>query len=129
MLLFTYSTLLSEKVQIDFFGKVLNGINDVVKGYKLGVFQIINPEAISVSENDCHPIATPSKNPNDEVSGAVYEIPEEKLKIIEQCISEDCFKTKVVTESGTQCWMYTIKAEKKLFNYIKNNNDEHIKIG
>ncbi|GGF66716.1 gamma-glutamylcyclotransferase family protein [Wenyingzhuangia marina] len=129
MLLFTYGTLKLEKVQTEIFGKVLQGKDDIVKGYKLGIFHFVNPEAIAISEKDCHPLATPSENPNDEISGTIYEINEEEIKTKEICITDDCERVQVITDSGTICWMYVIKSKKKLFNYIKNNNDEHIKIG
>jgi hypothetical protein len=38
--LFSYGTLQKEKVQIDLFGRILAGSNDVLKGYRVSTIEI-----------------------------------------------------------------------------------------
>ena len=54
--LFSYGTLQYRKVQIETFGRILNGTNDILIGYKLKELKIKNQDVINTSGKENHPI-------------------------------------------------------------------------
>ncbi|MGY5356111.1 gamma-glutamylcyclotransferase family protein [Wenyingzhuangia sp. IMCC45467] len=107
-LFFSYGVLQFEKTQIETFGKPLPSKKDIVKGYKLDNIKVVNPEMVTLMDNNFHPIAKPSNNPNDEIIGTVFELNEDDLAKAEaftnQC--KTIKKIEVTLDSGKKSWMY-----------------------
>lgn len=54
--LFSYGTLQKEQVQIETFGRILQGDQDVLTGYRLEMLEITDPEVLRKSSQKFHPI-------------------------------------------------------------------------
>ena len=66
--LFSYGTLQYRKVQIETFGRILNGTNDILIGYKLKELKIKNQDVINTSGKENHPIIYKTGNKSDGLS-------------------------------------------------------------
>ena len=54
--LFSYGTLQFKNVQLDTFGRILNGTKEKLLGYKTERLKITDDSVINSSHNDNHPI-------------------------------------------------------------------------
>ena len=50
--LFSYGTLQKDKVQLDLFGRLLNGTKDILKGYKLFPIEIKDEKFLAKGEEN-----------------------------------------------------------------------------
>ncbi|ANW96487.1 hypothetical protein AXE80_09430 [Wenyingzhuangia fucanilytica] len=110
LLFFSYGTLQFDKTQIETFGKLLPGTKDILKGYKLNNIKVLNPEIINLIDNNSHPIATLTNNPNDEIIGTVFELTNEELNKINEIAmkgNSNIKKIEVILQSGKKSWTYT----------------------
>ncbi|HEY3888844.1 MAG TPA: gamma-glutamylcyclotransferase family protein [Caulobacteraceae bacterium] len=102
--LFSYGTLRQAQVQMTSFGRLLEGREDVLPGYRLGRLQITDPDVLAKSEARFHPIAEAS--PGDEVAGTVFEITEAELAAADDYEVADYMRVRVRLKSGAQAWVY-----------------------
>ncbi|MEI6265370.1 MAG: gamma-glutamylcyclotransferase family protein [Sphingobacteriia bacterium] len=108
-LVFSYGTLQLEKVQLETFGRILNGSPDVLKGYELKMIEITDLSVLAKSEQRFHPMAIPSEDSNQQIEGVVFEITEEEL-LQSDSYEVDAYKrVNVMLDSGKNAWIY-IKA-------------------
>ena len=105
-LLFSYGTLQLEKVQLESFGRKLNGTEDTLIGYKLEQLQITDKTVLEKSEQEYHPIAVHSKDPNNRIKGTLYEISTDELKQADLYEVADYKRVKTAFQSGKQGWVY-----------------------
>jgi gamma-glutamylcyclotransferase (GGCT)/AIG2-like uncharacterized protein YtfP len=105
-LLFSYGTLQKQKVQLELFGRILNGTKDVLKGYQLATIEINDEEVLSTSEQKYHLIAIPSTNAEDFIEGMVFEISTEEVLRADEYETEDYKRIKVMLQSGKESWVY-----------------------
>ena len=96
-LLFSYGTLQDRDVQIANFGRELSGRADVLPGYCLGVAgsesQYANAEA--------------SSDPDDAVSGMVFEVSEAELAAADRYEEDAAYhRIVVLLRSGDRAWVY-----------------------
>jgi hypothetical protein len=54
--LLSYGTLQKEQVQIETFGRILQGDQDILTGYRLEMLEITDPEVLRKSSQKFHPI-------------------------------------------------------------------------
>jgi gamma-glutamylcyclotransferase (GGCT)/AIG2-like uncharacterized protein YtfP len=104
--LFSYGTLQKDKVQLELFGRLVNGTMDALRGYKLSTIEIKDESVLSKSEQQYHLIAIPSSDKNDIIEGIVLEISEEELHIADNYETDDYKRVKVQLESGKASWIY-----------------------
>jgi gamma-glutamylcyclotransferase (GGCT)/AIG2-like uncharacterized protein YtfP len=104
--LFSYGTLQKEKVQIELFGRILQGSGDTLRGYKVSTIEIKDKSFISKSEQKYHLIAIISKDKNDIIKGTVLEITEEELFVVDKYEPDGYRRVKLVLESGKEAWIY-----------------------
>jgi gamma-glutamylcyclotransferase (GGCT)/AIG2-like uncharacterized protein YtfP len=104
--LFSYGTLQLEKVQIESFGRKLNGTKESLKGYRLTQLEITDQTVLEKSKQQFHPMAIPSNNTGDKVDGVVFEITKEELLQADQYEVADYKRIAVTLESGKQAWIY-----------------------
>jgi hypothetical protein len=109
VLLFSYGTLQQEDVQLASFGRLLDGTDDAIPGYKQSLIEITDPEVIRKSGSKFHPIIAPTDNPENEVKGKVYKITESELIAADAYEVSDYKRVGVRLRSGKQAWVY-IKA-------------------
>lgn len=107
--LFSYGTLQLPDVQISSFGRLLNGHDDAIPGYRKEMLEITDPDVIAASGERFHPIIMKSDDPADRISGQVFEITGDELLAADAYEVSDYKRVEVRLESGRQAWVY-IKA-------------------
>ena len=104
--LFSYGTLQKDKVQIELFGRLLNGAKDVLKGYKLSSIEIKDKSFLSKGEQKNQLTAILSKDYTDIIEGTVFEVSEEELILADKYEPDNYKRVKVVLQSGKEAWIY-----------------------
>ena len=104
--LFSYGTLQKEKVQIELFGRIFQGSEDVLRGYSISTIEITDESFLSKGEQKYQRIAIQSKNRNDIIKGTVFEITKEELLLADKYEPVDYKRIKVILESGKEAWIY-----------------------
>ncbi len=87
--IFSYGTLQKEKVQIELFGRIMQGSSDTLKGYRVSPIEIKDESFLSKGEQKYQRIAIPSNDKNDLIEGTVLEISEEELLLADKYEPED----------------------------------------
>lgn len=108
--LFSYGTLRLPEVQIATFGRLLDGSDDAMPGYRTDLLEITDPEVLATSGERFHPIVVPSPDPADEVAGSVFRISEEEIWAADSYEVADYDRTCVRLKSGIDAWVY-VKAD------------------
>ena len=108
--LFSYGTLQLESVQLDTFGRKLNGHEDVLEGFRLEQVEIKDEAVLASSAQRFHPIAVRSNDPADQINGMLFEITEEELHRADAYEVTDYRRIAATFRSGTEGWVYVGKA-------------------
>ena len=108
--LFSYGTLQKEKVQIELFGRNLEGSADVLKGWKLLPVEIHDEVFLSKGEAKMQLTVLPSKDENDMIKGTALELNEEDLRTADKYEPDGYVRIMVQLESGKEAWIYLMKA-------------------
>jgi hypothetical protein len=106
ILLFSYGTLQQDDVQLSSFGRLLEGREDAMPGYRQSMIEITDPDAIRTSGKRFHPIVEASENPGDEVGGKALLITEAELKAADEYEVSDYKRIQVRLRSGNTAWVY-----------------------
>ena len=109
VLLFSYGTLQIDTVQLESFGRLLDGAEDAMPGYKKSLIEITDSEVIRKSGERFHPIVAATGDPSDEVAGKVFRITEAELAAADRYEVSDYKRVSVQLKSGKDAWVY-IKA-------------------
>jgi gamma-glutamylcyclotransferase (GGCT)/AIG2-like uncharacterized protein YtfP len=104
--LFSYGTLQLKKVQIESFGRKLNGTKERLKSFKIEQLKITDPLVLLKSEKEFHPIAIPTNDEKDEINGTLYKISLQELKKADDYEVSDYVRIKATFESGKKGWIY-----------------------
>jgi gamma-glutamylcyclotransferase (GGCT)/AIG2-like uncharacterized protein YtfP len=104
--LFSYGTLQRESVQLSSFGRLLDGADDAMVGYRQAMIEITDPDVVEKSGARFHPIVTKSENPMDEIAGKVFEISEVELAAADAYEVSDYRRISVRLKSGVEAWVY-----------------------
>jgi len=104
--LFSYGTLRQARVQMASFGRLLEGREDVLPGYRLSQLEITDPEVLAKSEARFHPIAESSVDPHDEVAGTVFRITKAELATADDYEVSDYARVAVRLKSGLEAFVY-----------------------
>ena len=107
--LFSYGTLQVLQVQLDTFGRPLQGQADSLTGFVLAQVRITDPAVISSS--DSHPILRYTGKPQHEITGTVFALTESELQAADQYEVDDYQRVAVRLASGIQSWVYVSAAE------------------
>jgi gamma-glutamylcyclotransferase (GGCT)/AIG2-like uncharacterized protein YtfP len=106
MWLFSYGTLQQENVQVETFGRRLEGRADALPGYRREMVRITDPAVIATSGADHHPIVMESGDPADEVAGTVFDVTEAELAAADTYEVSDYRRIAVRLRSGLEAWVY-----------------------
>ena len=106
VLLFSYGTLQLESVQLESFGRLLEGADDAMPGYRQSLVEIVDPAVIRKSGKRFHPIVTPTGDPSDEVAGKVFRITPAELAAADEYEVSDYRRASVRLKSGQDAWVY-----------------------
>jgi gamma-glutamylcyclotransferase (GGCT)/AIG2-like uncharacterized protein YtfP len=106
VLLFSYGTLQLESVQRESFGRILEGADDAMLGYRQSFVEITDPEVIRKSGKNLHPIVTPTGDLSDEVPGKAFRLTESELAAADEYEVSDYRRVSVRLKSGREAWVY-----------------------
>jgi len=107
VLLFSYGTLQKKNVQIANFGRELAGREDALPGYARRMEAIMDPKVAAWIGESHYANVEPSSNPEDAVSGTVFEITEQELAAADKYEEAAEYRRISVTlRSGDQAWVY-----------------------
>ncbi|HEY0125322.1 MAG TPA: gamma-glutamylcyclotransferase family protein [Rhizobium sp.] len=104
--LFSYGTLRYPEVQMSSFGRLLDGAEDSMPGFRKDMLEITDPAVIATSGERFHPVVMPSGDPADEVPGTVFRISAEELAAADRYEVSDYKRIEVTLKSGTAAWVY-----------------------
>lgn len=105
--LFSYGSLQSESVQLNTFGRSLEGHPDVLTGYKPGLIKIEDEALIASSGMTHHMNIMYTGNQSDEISGIVFTIDESELKQADEYEEVSDYKRILVElQSGKPAWVF-----------------------
>ena len=104
--LFSYGTLQLEAVQIETFGRTLEGGADALVSFKKTLLEITDPEVLKISGERFHPIVVPSTDPADTVDGTVFWITPEELAAADAYEVSDYQRVEADLASGGKAWVY-----------------------
>lgn len=107
--LFSYGTLQKEQVQMETFGRLLQGEKDTLSGYKLSMLEITDAEVLRKSGQQYHPVLEFSGNDNDEVEGMLFEVTEEEILQADEYEVDDYKRIETVFKSGKEGFIYVGK--------------------
>jgi gamma-glutamylcyclotransferase (GGCT)/AIG2-like uncharacterized protein YtfP len=104
--LFSYGTLQQDEVQLSSFGRLLEGEDDSLPGYRQSMIEITDPEVIRKSGKSFHPIVAASADPGDTVPGKVFQITPAELAAADAYEAADYKRVRVRLRSGIEAWVY-----------------------
>lgn len=104
--LFSYGTLQYEAVQISTFGRKLEGIQDILIGFRLTELAINDPTVVATSGESVHPILIHTGNTTDKVVGIVFDINSEELQLADKYEVAEYKRVLVQLYSGVSAWVY-----------------------
>jgi gamma-glutamylcyclotransferase (GGCT)/AIG2-like uncharacterized protein YtfP len=107
--LFSYGTLQQEKVQLDTFGRLLEGKKATLQQYKLSEVKIKNQKVIELSGKEFHPILVFTDDIKDEVEGMVFRINSLELSMADEYEVDDYIRVEAELKSGEKTWLYVSK--------------------
>lgn len=107
--LFTYGTLQLEEVQLDTFGRKLEGRPDVLPGYRLVTIRIEDADFVAKSGSAEHRNLKFTGNASDFVEGRVFDVTREELEKSDSYEPEGYERVLVQLQSGTSAWIYLDK--------------------
>lgn len=105
-LLFTYGTLRDDDVQLDTFGRLVDGDDDELVGYVLGDAPIDDPRVIELSRSALHTIAIATGNDADRVPGTALWISEDELASADDYEVAIYRRVQARLASGRTAWTY-----------------------
>ena len=103
--LFSYGTLQQKNVQIENFGRILEGSKDVLPKYVVKELEITDEEVLRISNKKFHPILFFTNNENDEVHGTVFKITFTELLRADDYEVDDYERVKATLKSGINSWI------------------------
>jgi len=104
--LFSYGTLQQDNVQLETFGRLLEGQAEVLIGYELSEVRITDPLVLQASGKEFHPILRQTKNPENKVNGTVFDVTANELTQADTYEVDDYVRVSADLESGHTAWVY-----------------------
>ena len=105
--LFSYGTLQLESVQLETFGRLLQGKRDTLTGYLKTEVKITDHDVIKKSGTDMHTILKFTGIDSDRVKGTIFEVSALELKRADDYEVDAYRRIKSTFKSGTTAWVYT----------------------
>lgn len=105
-LLFSYDTLRSQDLQIQHYGRKLEGIDGALSGYTLKDSTINDVSMTEHSHTTTPQIAIKSKEKSDTLKGMVFEITGEELVETDKMAAPNSNRILATTDAGVEVWVY-----------------------
>lgn len=109
--LFSYGTLQLNTVQLENYGRLLNGEKASLKQYKLDKLKITDAKVLKASGKEFHPIALKTNNVNDSIEGTIFKITEKELIETDKYEVSDYKRILETFSTGKKAWIYIAKAD------------------
>ncbi len=100
--IFTYGTLQNEGVQLAIFGRILNGVPEVLTGYAKMEIWIQEENQKSIS----YPIIKKTDEKNARIEGVLFEITERELHLADDYETAKYQRIYLSFDSGKKGWVY-----------------------
>ena len=107
--LFTYGTLQQEEVQLDTFGRRLEGLPDALPGYRLVMIRIEDQDFVVKSGTADHRNIQFTGSASDFVGGVVFRVTNEELERSDAYEPVGYERVRVQLRSGMDAWVYLDK--------------------
>lgn len=105
-LLFSYDTLRSQDLQLQHYGRKLEGIEDTLSGYTLKD-STVNGVSMNRNSNTNSPqIAIKSQEKNGKIEGMVFEMTGEELVEADKMAAPNSIRILATTDAGVEVWVY-----------------------
>ena len=104
--LFSYGTLQLEDVQLETFGRKLEGQPDALPAYKLVMITITDEDFVAKSGSAVHRSLQFTGNSSDFVEGTVFKVTSAELEQSDTYEPEGYERTRIQTRSGLNAWVY-----------------------
>ncbi len=104
--LFSYGTLQYESVQLETFGRRLEGHADILTGYRLDTLEIKDPKVIALSGETVHKVLRYTGNVEDQVPGKVFTLTQEEIDLSDEYEVDDYKRVLATLQSGMDAWVY-----------------------
>lgn len=105
-LLFSYGTLQNPDVQLDTFGRLLVGEDDVLPGYTVDYAEIEDTRVVDLSGLSVHPIVRATGNALDKVVGKALWVTEDELDASDEYEVALYRRVQVRLASDRDAWVY-----------------------
>ncbi|MEO5783781.1 MAG: gamma-glutamylcyclotransferase family protein [Ginsengibacter sp.] len=106
-ILFSYGTLQLESVQLNTFGRKLEGDPDVLTGYKITLVKIEDEAVVAASGMTHYNNLTYTGNASDEINGMVLKLTETELQQADEYEADADYKRiRVELQSGKTAWVF-----------------------
>jgi Gamma-glutamyl cyclotransferase, AIG2-like len=102
--LFSYGTLQLESVQLSQFGRLLDGSDDVLHGFRIVEVTIRDPAVLDASGIETHLALVPGDGPP--IAGKLFRLTAAELAAADVYESENYRRQWVPLASGTHAWVY-----------------------
>ena len=109
--LFSYGTLQHEDVQLETFGRKLEGQPDALPGYKLVMITISDEAFVIKSGTANHRSLEFTGNSSDVVEGTILHITQNELEQADAYEPEGYKRVRVQLRSGASAWIFVYKQE------------------
>ena len=107
--LFSYGTLQYKQVQLDTFGRLLEGQPATLTGYIVGEIEITDPAVLKSSGQRFHPALIKTGEDCDIVNGTIYLITEQELAQADDYEVDDYQRIAEKFLCHTNAWVYVAK--------------------
>ncbi|WP_404338192.1 gamma-glutamylcyclotransferase family protein [Sphingomonas sp. MMS12-HWE2-04] len=104
--LFSYGTLQLESVQQAQFGRLLEGEDDMLHGYRVVDIQIRDPHVLAASGIEIHRALVPAEAGADPIPGRVFRLTAAEIAAADVYESENYRRESAVLASGIRAWIY-----------------------
>ncbi|NNG42616.1 gamma-glutamylcyclotransferase [Pseudoalteromonas sp. NEC-BIFX-2020_002] len=108
--LFSYGTLQLEQVQLDTFGRLLEGQADTLQGYVIGEVEISDAAVLKSSGQRFHPALIKTGLATDIVIGTIFTITAEELANADNYEVDDYVRVEEIFSCGINAWVYVAKS-------------------
>lgn len=105
-LLFSYGSLSHAHVQLDTFGRLIDGEPDVLPGYTVDYAEIEDRRVVDLSGHDVHPVVRATGNRHDKVVGKVLRLTADELDAADEYEVSLYVRESVTLASGLDAWVY-----------------------
>ena len=111
--LFSYGTLQLEEVQLETFGRKLDGQPDALLGYRLAMITITDEDFVARSGTADHRNLQFTGNSSDILEGMVFKVTRSELEQADEYEPEGYERVKVELRSGTNAWVFVMTEKLK----------------